>query len=95
MVRPRYWNQTLGQALSNGVYLIEDYPRYGLAPGTNDTLSNTSRKVLLAASVHGRRRACVFADTTPTEVLVVLFPEHSSTPRGCRKGLRFRDTGGF
>ena len=72
--------------LSNGVYLIEDYPRYGLAPGTNDTLSNTSRKVLLAASVHGRRRACVFADTTPTEVLVVLYPEHSSTPRGCRKG---------
>ena len=71
------------------VYLVEDFPAYGLAP--NGALAEASRRLLVERRVcedtwcarrslrgaAGRRRACVLPDAVPTERLVAILPPRS------------------
>ena len=75
--------------LDDGIYLVEDFPAYGLAP--NGALAEASRRLLVERRVcedtwcarrslrgaAGRRRACVLPDAVPTERLVAILPPRS------------------
>ena len=79
--------------LDDGIYLVEDFPAYGLAP--NGALAEASRRLLVERRVcedtwcarrslrgaAGRRRACVLPDAVPTERLVAILSPRRSRRR--------------
>ena len=65
----------------DGLYIVEDFPVYGLPRRGGER--HGSQRLWDLLSGHGRRHVCVLSDTEPTEVLVLVYQPRSTAPRLC------------